>query len=795
MFSIAPTPAPAPDLSRGPAIRAEQIRLVYENTTLGVAVTIAVSSVLAFLEWPVIPHLVVLAWLAYMFLVASARFGLSQFYRHRLASRTIPTWGLLFTIAAVLSGAGWGAAGIVLYPTGQLTHQVFLAFVLGGMMVGAASTLAAGAPDFALFISLSGLPTALHFFAEADDVHIAMGSLGALYTLATLITAWHVHQTIASSLRLRFENHDLLASLQLAKDRAEVLNDNLLAEAAERKRAAEAVEKSEKRLELALFGADLGLWDWDLETGEIFWDEHWAAMLGYELPELKPALSTWERLVHPEDRPAREAALQEHLDGVRPFYESEQRMRTKSGEWKWILSRGKVVARNAAGRPLRITGTNRDVTEHRRTQDALRQSHEALESRVQERTAKLHEAVALLRAEIAERQRGEEEREKMEAQLHNAQKIEAIGILARGIAHDFNNILTSIIGFTALAQDELPADARAQDHLHQVAKAGERAADLVRRLLLFSRTGSESKRPVEVVPVVVETLELLRASIPTSIDLRHHIDPDCGYVLADPALIHQVVMNLCTNAYQAMQGSIGCLEVTMAPVVLDPSRSPLPAGSYVKLTVSDTGPGIPAHLANRVFEPFFTTKEVGHGTGLGLAVVHGVVTKCGGSVSFESTPGKGTSFYVYLPRTKAAPGPPKIVPGAVPGGCERILLVDDEENIATLAARILRDLGYTVESQTSSLAALHRFTADPRAFDLIISDYNMPKMTGAEFVGKVRDLRPDIPAILISGLHDVTVAEAAKGRPPVESVKKPFSRADLAHAVRRALDRQLTPRG
>lgn len=447
MLPAPPSAEPALERTWESAVYGEQIRLLYENTTLSVGVTVAVSSVLCFLQWAVIPHRAVLAWLTYMSLISLGRFGLWQSFRTRADLRTIRVWGLLFSIGAGLSAAGWGAAGLLLYPKDHLTNQVFLAFVLGGMMVGAASVLAARVVDFALFISLSGMPTALHLLSEGDDVHIAMGSLSALYTLATLITAWRVHETIISSLRLRFQNQDLLASLRLSKHQTEVLNHNLLAEGAERKRAAEAVEKSERRLELALFGADLGLWDWDVETGEIFWDERWAAMLGYQLEELKRALSTWEHLVYPDDRLPRKFAIQDHFDGSRPFYENEHRMRTKGGEWKWILSRGKVVTRDVEGRPLRMTGTNRDVTEDHRIQDALRQSHEVLESRVQERTAKLHEAVAQLREEIAERQRIEQEQKRMEAHLQNAQKLEAIGILAKGIAHDFNNILTSIIGF------------------------------------------------------------------------------------------------------------------------------------------------------------------------------------------------------------------------------------------------------------------------------------------------------------------------------------------------------------
>jgi PAS domain S-box-containing protein len=750
-----------------PVVRKEQIRLLYENTAISVGVTVAVASVLSYLQWSVIPHAVVLGWLAYMLSVSLARFGLWQFYRKLARLQTIRAWDIQCLIGVGLAAGGWGAAGIILYPKDHLTNQLFLAFVLGGMMVGAASVLAARVAAFAVFIVLTGLPTSLRLLFQTDHVHVAMGRLAVLYTITTLIMAWRVHLTILSSLQLWFENQDLLTSVQ----------------------------KGERRVELALFGADLGLWDWNVQTGEVFWDQQWAAMLGYGPGEIMPALQTWEQLVHTEDRTQMHLALREHLGGRQPFYESEHRMRTKSGEWKWILSRGKVVTRDLDSRPIRIIGTHRDVTEDKRTEDALRQSHEALESRVQERTAELHQAVTLLREEISERKRAEQERARIEAHLQNAQKLEAIGILARGIAHDFNNILTSIIGYTHLAVDELPRDSPARNHLAQVVKAGERAADLVRRLLVFSRKDDESAKPVEIGPVVVETLQLLRASIPSSIDFRQEIDRNCGYVPANPTLIHQVVMNLCTNAYQAMQGSVGCLEVTLAPIEVDRSRSTapvgLPDGPYVKLTVSDTGSGISAEVAERVFEPFFTTKDVGHGTGLGLSVVHGVVSRCGGLATFESLPGTGTSFYVYLPRVPADRRSAEEAPRPAPRGTGHVLFVDDEESIVQLGSRMLRDLGYVVTAETSSLRAFDLFTSGADSFDLVISDFTMPKMTGGEFIGKLREVRPDIPAILISGFHDEAIpVEQAGGIDWVERVKKPFTRSDLALAIRRALDRR-----
>jgi len=749
------------------ALRAEQNRLLYANSSLAVFVTLFAAGILARLQWSVIRHAVVLTWLGYMVIVTLGRLALEVRYRKAHDHDNTRKWGLAFMIGVVFGASGWGAAGLVLYPEGSLVNQVFLAFVLGGMMVGAASVLAARVEAFAVFIVLSGLPTALRLFAPGDDVHIAMGLLALLYTVATLITARRVNATICTSLDFEFQNRDL----------ATLLN----AEAAERRLAAAAVEKSEHRLELALFAADMGLWDWNVETGEIFWDAQWSAIIGYAVGELTPTLDTWQQLVHPEDRDAVVRAVQEHLAGLRSYYQSEHRMLTKEGEWKWVLARGRIVERGAAGQPLRMTGTHRDVTVRRQTEDELRQARETLEVRVAERTAELNRVVKLLTEQIGERQRAEQERDRAEGHLRNVQKLEALGILAGGVAHDFNNILTSIIGYSQLAQDAVSPGSPAHGSLMQVMAAGNRAADLVRRLLVFSRKREQPAKLVDIAAEVADALQLLRASIPPSIEFQQQLESGCGYVLADPGLIHQVVMNLCTNAYQAMKGSPGSLEVTLSPVELDRPAAlalGLSAGSYVKLSVRDSGTGIPPEIAGRIFEPFFTTKEVGEGTGLGLSIVHGVVTGCGGTASFESKPGEFTSFYVYLPRAASEPTEAKAA-GTTPGGSGHILFVDDEPSIVGLATLMLQNLGYRVTGTTSSVEALELFREAPDQFDMVVSDFIMPKMTGEELVEGMRVIRPELPVLLISGFHDTVTTKADLPK----TLRKPFSQADLGQAI------------
>jgi CheY-like chemotaxis protein len=404
---------------------------------------------------------------------------------------------------------------------------------------------------------------------------------------------------------------------------------------------------------------------------------------------------------------------------------------------------------------------------------------------------KLEKKMLAVEKEITERERAEEERKKLEAQLHQAHKMEAIGTLAGGIAHDFNNVLYSIIGYTELTMDDVPEGSLAQKNLKEVLKGAMRAKDMVRQILAFSRKDDIQKKPVKIQPVVKEALKLLRSSIPATIEIRQSIDEDCGPVLAASTQIHQVVMNLATNAYQAMREKGGLLELTLMEEEIgsDNSDPDLYPDTYLKLTVSDTGHGMNSVVMKKIFDPYFSTKGPGEGTGMGLAVVHGIVKSHGGDIKVFSKLGEGTTFHVYLPLIKTRPVEPKTVPaGPAPTGTEHILFVDDEEPIVRMMQQILERLGYQVTSRTSSVEALEAFKAKPDEYDLVITDMTMPNMTGVELAPRLREIRSDIPIIMCTGFSETIDEDKAKNMGILAYIMKPFLIDEIAKTIRKVFD-------
>jgi len=385
----------------------------------------------------------------------------------------------------------------------------------------------------------------------------------------------------------------------------------------------------------------------------------------------------------------------------------------------------------------------------------------------------------------------EKESLRIQAQLQQAQKMEAIGTLAGGIAHDFNNILSAVIGYTEIVLGDVAENTSQHKNLQEVLRAGNRARDLVNQILMFSRQTEKELKPVKINQIVIETLKLLRASLPTTIRIEPKLRSNLA-VLADPTQIHQVMMNLCTNAAHAMREMGGLLKIELSDCVLDSrfiEQHPyLAAGAYIKLRVSDSGHGMEQKIVGRIFDPFFTTKERGEGTGMGLAVVLGIVKSHGGTITVDSTIGQGASFDVYLPVIEHETDTdirPKVI---MPTGTERILFVDDEKALAELGLQILKRLGYHVSTRTSSIEALELFMAQPDKFDLVITDMTMPNMTGDELAAQMMEIRADIPVILCTGYSERISKDKAHEIGIKEFVLKPIIMSDMALTVRKVLD-------
>ena len=385
------------------------------------------------------------------------------------------------------------------------------------------------------------------------------------------------------------------------------------------------------------------------------------------------------------------------------------------------------------------------------------------------------------------------ERESLMAQLRQAQKMEAIGTLAGGIAHDFNNILSSVIGFAELALDDVERGSIVEDSLQEIYSAGKRARELVQQILSISRRGEIEIKPLQVNALVKDVMKMLRAVLPTSIEFRESICNEPLIVNADATQLHQVFVNLVTNAGQSMADENGILEVTVDATALDadikrkyPELGP---GRYARISVSDTGSGIPKEHIDKIFEPYFTTKEKGAGTGLGLSIVHGIVKNHGGHITVNSEPGRGSTFHIYLPLTRmAAVESPHRTARVLPQGVEHVLVVDDELPVVKMQQRSLERLGYKVTARTGSLDALEMFRASPDKFDLIITDLTMPGMTGDKLARAVKAIRPDIPVVLCTGFSH-GIGDHEESMDIDGFLMKPVDQEKMAESIREILDR------
>jgi PAS domain S-box-containing protein len=468
---------------------------------------------------------------------------------------------------------------------------------------------------------------------------------------------------------------------------------------------------------------------------------------------LKPENVTGRNLaefIHPEDLPRLAAMIRRALANSHSPVSIEYRIRHGDGIWRLFASMGRSMPHGADGK--RVVFNSRDITAGRN----------------------------------------------LEEQLLQAQKMEAIGTLAGGIAHDFNNMLAGILGSAELVREDLSPDHPTQEYVESIMTAANRARELVQQILTFSRRQESEKRVLQLQPVVGECVKLLRSAIPAMVKITHHVEPGCPPVMADPTQIHQIIMNISTNAWHALPETGGQIDISLQAVEVDAAmaaRHPeLRTGTFVRLAIADNGHGMDAKTRERIFEPFFTTKPASKGSGLGLSVVHGIIQSHRGAVLVESAPGRGTTFQVYLPARPVGRPEPSAPALAIPHGHgERILFVDDESIVARSTEEFLKRLGYVVTRCEQSADALARFHRAPREFDLIITDWAMPGMSGTELVSAIHEVRPDIPMLLMSGFVDSTVQLAAKSLGIGEILIKPVNPELLAQAVAQMLARETQP--
>jgi PAS domain S-box-containing protein len=514
-----------------------------------------------------------------------------------------------------------------------------------------------------------------------------------------------------------------------------------------------ALRESEERYALAMEGANEGHWDWDTVTDRLFISPKMRTWAGLKPDHEITTRSEWlaQIVIHPDDLSRFLATARAHLEGRTPRYECEYRLRQPDGAWRWVVSRGHCL-RDSTGKPLRFIGSVADITADKQAQV---------------------------------------DREHLEAQLRQSQKMEAMGTLAGGIAHDFNNILGAILGYGELAYEHSAPGSAMRRYIENVLHAAVRAKTLVDRILGFSRSGLGDRVSVNIQAVIEETLELLTASLPPQIALRKKLEAGDAAVIGDATYLHQVAMNLCTNAIHAMERG-GVLDVCLDRVRVSEkrplSRGLISPGAYVRLIVSDTGTGIQPAVMERMFDPFFTTKGVGAGTGLGLSLVHGIVAELGGAIGVETSAGKGSKFEIWLPVVGDA-GTPSVEaarPGPRGHG-ETVMIVDDEPALVALAKELLTKLGYEPVGFESSSAALQALRAQPQRFDLLLTDEAMPELTGAELAREVHRIRAELPILIITGHGGAQLAQKAAAVGATEVLHKPLRGNELAEAIARAL--------
>ncbi len=717
---------------------AEKTRTLYRNSGLAAAVNVSIAVILYFSL-----HLNRSDWLWLILSVSAARCGLFVWDKWQVQNeqKLILKYRIALAVIA-LQGAAWGLSSLILYSSFSDAERFYMVAVLVGITGGSVLTLSPAFAAFFVFVAPAICPLLVVLIFEETDVFRHVGVMGLIYVAAIIAVSRRINFSAIEQIVTRKKLEEMNRELKIYQDELEeivsVRTRNLqLSE-----------ERYRDSFEKAVVGmAVLGLDGSFLRTNPAFQD-----MLGYSSEEL--AKKNLFSVTAPEDRNRLKEQLQTALDDNSADLILEEHLRKKSGETAEVIASFRII-NGTDEQPRHFIGQILDVTERRR---------------------------------VEREQRAYREKQRQ------SQKMESIGTLAGGIAHDFNNILAAIIGYAELTKRKLADRPKEKGFQEEILKAGKRGKQLVQQILVFSRKSEEKREKIRIAPVVEEALSLIRQTIPTTTPIDISLNPQTGTIEGDPLQIHQIVINLCTNAYHAVRDVGGKIEVRLEPVQIEPALSSeapdLPAGAYAQLTITDTGSGIPAEVKPRIFEPFFTTKKQGEGTGMGLAIVYGIVQNHGGFIEVTSEAEIDTSFRVLLPLLPEEVDQVVDNQAELPGGSERLLFVDDEAMLAELAQMSLETLGYQVTATTSAAKILDLFRRDPAGYDLIITDQAMPEMPGIQLAKALMAIRADIPVILCTGFSESVNADQAKALGIKAFALKPIEQAVMARTIREVLDAQ-----
>jgi two-component system cell cycle sensor histidine kinase/response regulator CckA len=729
-----------------PLLRAEQVRLLYASSGIALVTTPVASVTLAIVGASHIPFWLVAGWLGCVLAVAAARAVLvRRFQRLPGEAVDVATWRRRFVAGAAGAGLGWGAAGVLFFSATSIPWQMFLALVLAGVGMASVPVPAPVMSAFLAFAVPTMLPVTARFLVQGEPIGPAMAALGALFGGGLVLSAWRMHRAIVRALVLAFENRDLVAELSVevaerarAEAGARAARDELEQRVRER---TEQLRRTQAFLNTIVEHIPNVLFVKEAASLRFAWFNRAAErLLGVRREEL---LGRNDHDLFPREQADLLAARdREVLDRGEAVEIPEEPVQTPHLGTR-VLRTQKVPIFDEHGSPAYLMACSEDITE----------------------------------------------RQRLEAELRQAQKLEALGRLAGGIAHDFNNLLTVIIGTTEAWMERTPADDPRRRDVERVRRAAERAASLTFQLLAFSRRQVLGSKVLDVNVIISQMADLLHRLIGEHVRLDICLAPVPGWVRVDPGQLEQVVMNLLLNARDALPGG-GEIRVATGDADVGPGSGlaeDVAPGPYVTIEVRDNGAGMTADVMARAFEPFFTTKDVGKGTGLGLSTVYGIVRQSGGAIRVASAPGAGSAFTAYLPRVEApedAGTEGELDPGAT-GAQARVLLVEDDEIVRDFLREILEAAGCTVVSAADGHEALGIADADPAAVDIVVTDLVMPGMGGAELMARLSVRSPGLPVVYVSGYADHEAPDLS--RPGAVFLRKPLSPGALARAVQEAL--------